>query len=428
MGSVKEKLKLCAIELLTQELMIPEYQRPYEWTKENIYILMEDILSAYNEDRKKILNLGSVILFKKNGESEIVDGQQRIITLSLLLNILDKSINIPILNKEIMWTNSSENNIYNNNKLLDEIVQKLESKNKINRKEFSEYIKNSITFYLIKPKNLKEAFQLFDGRNSKYKDLTPVDLLKAYHLGELERERTYPKKKLQQLLETWDYNMNHHFSINDKVYINNYIFNDVLFIIYNWSLNKSIKSFEKKDIYLYKGYVSKNNYTYVKYFKSKNKNLYQINKPFKAGVSFFKMTEHYINLFKKLITNYNLREFGIDDNNYYFQYINYLYYNALLLFRDRFGDKIDDFDKETLENYIFKWSMTHRVRNKQVSIDSVNNYVLTENNNFFFECNKALKINELFKLDVLDKGKKGKINDENTDSLQNIRSRLWDKI
>ncbi len=426
------KNKMCAFELISKQLMIPEYQRPYEWTKENIYILIEDILSAYNKDKNKSINLGTVILFNNDKEIEIVDGQQRIITISLLFNYFDHNMAIPILKRNIMWTSSSEKNIYNNNILLAEIISKLESNNKIKRNEFYEYMKNKINFYVIWPRTEEESFQLFDGRNSKYKDLTPVDLLKAYHLGLIPKQ--YPKKSFKRLIKKWDNNMNSYFSINTRIYKNNYIFNDVLFNIYNWSLNKDIRQFVKGDTYLYKGYVVSNDYQYVKYYKSKNNNIFQINKPFKAGTSFFDMVEYYVDMMDRVINKYNYSErIGIDINNENFQYINYLYYNALLLFHDRFGEDIDFFEKATIESYIFKWSMTHRVIREQVSVTSVNSYVLTGGSNFFFECNNALKIDELFKLKLIDKGKKEDViknhqSDENVSNLQNIRSRLWDKI
>ena len=40
----------------------------------------------------------------------------------------------------------------------------------LNTKIFNEYIKKSINFYILETKDSDEAFQLFDGRNSKYKE------------------------------------------------------------------------------------------------------------------------------------------------------------------------------------------------------------------------------------------------------------------
>lgn len=84
-------------ELLREELQIPPYQRPYRWTRKNVAALLNDIDNAiadskrpgYKEFRYRI---GTVIVHKKDADGrkmDIVDGQQRLITLSLLMLALD---------------------------------------------------------------------------------------------------------------------------------------------------------------------------------------------------------------------------------------------------------------------------------------------------------------------------------------------------
>ena len=73
-------------------LTIPEYQRPYKWTARNAIQLLDDILEARNSN-KEVYRVGTLILHKTqndNGQDvyEIVDGQQRTITFSLLLTAL----------------------------------------------------------------------------------------------------------------------------------------------------------------------------------------------------------------------------------------------------------------------------------------------------------------------------------------------------
>jgi uncharacterized protein with ParB-like and HNH nuclease domain len=73
---------------------IPNYQRPYAWTTEEAGELLEDLLIAINGDNKSVddLNpyfLGSVVLIKgERPDSQIVDGQQRLVTLSILLSAI----------------------------------------------------------------------------------------------------------------------------------------------------------------------------------------------------------------------------------------------------------------------------------------------------------------------------------------------------
>lgn len=77
---------------------IPLYQRPYAWTKEEAGELLEDLLTFLGEGNETIdeLNpyfLGSIVLIKSEQPvAEIVDGQQRLTTLTILLAALRASL------------------------------------------------------------------------------------------------------------------------------------------------------------------------------------------------------------------------------------------------------------------------------------------------------------------------------------------------
>ena len=75
-------------KLLGKNLIIPDYQRPYKWTDKNIVELLLDIQKSMEESRKYAnfkYRIGTVILYKnENGEYEVVDGQQRILSFLLL--------------------------------------------------------------------------------------------------------------------------------------------------------------------------------------------------------------------------------------------------------------------------------------------------------------------------------------------------------
>lgn len=79
--------------------LIPEYQRPYAWTFDQVDTLFSDIWefteTMGGPEREKTYFLGSIVSFiNKNGEQEIIDGQQRITSLFLLLRaIYEKLIN-----------------------------------------------------------------------------------------------------------------------------------------------------------------------------------------------------------------------------------------------------------------------------------------------------------------------------------------------
>ncbi len=87
--------------------VVPEYQREYDWKDENVKRLLEDCLAGFascwnakGED-PPFTFLGTIILVKENGSKErsfngtslaIVDGQQRLTTLSILCCILAESL------------------------------------------------------------------------------------------------------------------------------------------------------------------------------------------------------------------------------------------------------------------------------------------------------------------------------------------------
>lgn len=72
------------------EFVIPEYQRPYAWGAEESLQLLSDLIGALDRDTGEPYFLGSIVLVKSphDPRSEVIDGQQRITTLTLLLSLL----------------------------------------------------------------------------------------------------------------------------------------------------------------------------------------------------------------------------------------------------------------------------------------------------------------------------------------------------
>lgn len=70
--------------------IIPEYQRPYAWSDDEIITLFDDLwefsIERTTSESAKTYFLGSIVSFENDqGEKEIIDGQQRITSLFLLL-------------------------------------------------------------------------------------------------------------------------------------------------------------------------------------------------------------------------------------------------------------------------------------------------------------------------------------------------------
>ena len=68
---------------------IPDYQRPYAWTTEQTGELLDDLLTTMDADGDSYF-LGSIVLIKDPDEApaEVVDGQQRLTTLTILFCVL----------------------------------------------------------------------------------------------------------------------------------------------------------------------------------------------------------------------------------------------------------------------------------------------------------------------------------------------------
>ncbi|MCK9534932.1 MAG: DUF262 domain-containing HNH endonuclease family protein [Pseudomonas sp.] len=70
------------------DFVIPPYQRPYAWTDDQVLELFDDLHSFYlSEPEDDSYFLGSIVLIKDEGKpfSEVIDGQQRLTTLTIFI-------------------------------------------------------------------------------------------------------------------------------------------------------------------------------------------------------------------------------------------------------------------------------------------------------------------------------------------------------
>ena len=70
---------------------IPSYQRPYAWGTEEASTLFEDLYGFYKSERsEENYFLGSTVLIKEEDrpKADVIDGQQRLTTLTILLSVL----------------------------------------------------------------------------------------------------------------------------------------------------------------------------------------------------------------------------------------------------------------------------------------------------------------------------------------------------
>lgn len=87
---------LTAGALFSRTYSIPLYQREYAWGREEIWQLLDDLQEAFASTPSKHYHIGSLTAFLRTDASgrlsyELIDGQQRTITLALLLRLLAAS-------------------------------------------------------------------------------------------------------------------------------------------------------------------------------------------------------------------------------------------------------------------------------------------------------------------------------------------------
>lgn len=359
--------------LLKCNLRIPAYQRPYKWTEKNMRELLNDVSKAL--ESKEIhddyeYRLGTIILHEDDGFLDIVDGQQRIISLVLLNMYLDNLFEAPLLKNSEFSSPISKSNIWKNFRYIEDFYSLASPKNKNAIKKAME---NVFSVVVVNVKNKTEAFQLFDSQNTRGRALDPHDLLKAYHLREM---RDYPYD-MRYAVKKWE-------SIDPKQIKT--LFADYLYRIYMWSNLEKPDYFGVKDIDMYKGITLRRNYNYAtRIFKASP--YYQITESFVAGNDFFEMVSHYVDLYNDLMDKINCSdEFKqikeIIDNPKYkstgFKYSVDLFYCSLLMYYDKFKN----FDQRAIKK-LFVWAVMLRVDMTSLSKSSINKYAIGEENDSY---------------------------------------------
>lgn len=83
--------------ILKSNYVIPLYQRNFAWREEEITQLLQDIFETYCRNRGQNYYIGSLVVLKRHdGRFEVIDGQQRLTTLSLIAKILGRD-GLPVL-------------------------------------------------------------------------------------------------------------------------------------------------------------------------------------------------------------------------------------------------------------------------------------------------------------------------------------------
>lgn len=218
---------------------IPYYQRPYSWTKEETNELLDDVIQAMtgeqSVDEIPMYFLGSIVLDKDPSEASarVVDGQQRLITLTILFCVLrelsgDESSRRAIgkrvlqegdkfAGKEDRFRltlrerdgNFFKDRVQTAGKLRDLVEQDvaghtetrqrfqenakslweaLSNETEDKRMRLTEFLVRRCCLVSVSVPDRSTAFRIFSVLNTRGLDLLPVDILKANILGGVPNE------------------------------------------------------------------------------------------------------------------------------------------------------------------------------------------------------------------------------------------------
>lgn len=396
MALIQDELKITKLkDLLNMKLVLPSYQRPYSWSVKSANTLFIDTYEAFKDEINEY-RLGSVILHKECSEKyNIVDGQQRLTTLSILLYCLDYC-NQSLLKEK--YSKLSNDVILTNFGVLSKRVNEL---NHDEGEKYKNYLLNQCTMVQIVTDSEQEAFQFFDSQNSRGKELAPHDLLKSYHLREMRSEDENQKVKI---INRWE-NMNQDDLDN--------LFKSYLYPLIQWYKGKDGLGYNSSKIDYFKGIKGTNIYDYAIYHKASNLyveqfnangsneliafkqlNQFQLTQPVIAGRRFFNYTIHYGILLEKIQKQINeiYNKDEIPDKRSGDIYIKQLYECSLLFFADRFG--IESLTKYVIQQ-LYSWSYSLRLAMNAVYPQTINKYAKGQHERANYGINMFSEISEM---------------------------------
>ena len=226
------------------EFAIPDYQRPYTWGVEQATQLLEDLHDAVDRNPDEPYFLGSVVLVKEPNVpfAEVIDGQQRLTTLTILLAVLrelsgdekdrdnlDKLIwepgdtiqdlasrprlrlrkrdedffrkhvqdrgGLAVLETGVAPENDAQSNIEKNARELSRLLAK---KTPQERLALAKTIVQRTFLVVVSTPDLASAYRIFSVMNSRGVELSPADIFKSNVIG------TLPEDLKEKYADKWE--------------------------------------------------------------------------------------------------------------------------------------------------------------------------------------------------------------------------------
>lgn len=254
--SIDGVAKTVAGVLANQKYSIDYYQREYKWESKQMAELVADLttkfLDLYEPDhaRKDVAKypgyyLGSIIISQKGSEPFVVDGQQRLTSLTLLLTFLrrlqqerpdkvdvdplifsekfgEKSFNLDVTDRNdcmsALFEHGSHNPKPDDPESVHTLVARYEELDELFPDElreaalpfFIDWLKDRVQLVQITAYADDDAYAIFETMNDRGLKLTPADMLKGYLLANIDdgtprtKANELWRKRLRELEEKAD--------------------------------------------------------------------------------------------------------------------------------------------------------------------------------------------------------------------------------
>ena len=439
MGSDLKSEVVSVKKLLSiSNLAIPTYQRPYKWSSKNIQQLLQDI-DVHRH--RTAYRLGTVVFHREtdNGTDilNIVDGQQRTLTLLLLVKAIIEARLDALDRKDIEdQLKHLENNVsaFMGNQKFGSDITKInlhqnfrELSRWVKRSEFTEahidFLLNKCELVCFTLNDVSEAFQFFDSQNARGKDLEPHDLLKAFHLREFSEQDQLLKEKT---VAAWE-------ELETEAL--KALFAQYLYRIRQWARGHSARYFTKDEVGLFKGVnLDKiGHFPYVEQLRMAHHFVDHYNAQYQRkidgqimhfpfhldqmiinGRRFFEMAAHYQKTISEIVKSEHgtLVEFHgelLNDQaskilsviNHYEsrhrtgdRYVRAMFDCLLIYYLDKFGAA----DVSRAIEKIFVWAYSLRLKQQVVQLATMDNYA--RENNWFRKLKEATVPSDFLNLSV----------------------------
>jgi hypothetical protein len=235
--------------LMGQRYAIDFYQREYRWQKKQVQELIDDLSEQFfdsyakGDAREEVQNyeryfLGSIILSRRDSDIFIVDGQQRLTTLTLLLILLHrrqadrddrvkledfiysekygrKSFNIAVPERAIVMEaifKGETSDLGNSSESVQTISARYQDLDDMLPEDiddhalpfFCDWLIDNVHLVEIVAETDEDAYTIFETMNDRGLSLTPLDMLKGYLLANIREEvkRTEAAKVWRERIES----------------------------------------------------------------------------------------------------------------------------------------------------------------------------------------------------------------------------------